>query len=63
MSIGIGLIVIGEGSACMASRKMDVCKNEIDTFPDRKKSMMLRRNYCRLTIIAGIVILMIAIAV
>ena len=47
----------------MASRKMDVCKNEIDTFPDRKKSMMLRRNYCRLTIIAGIVILMIAIAV
>ena len=26
MWIGVGLIVIGEGGACMASRKMDVCK-------------------------------------
>ena len=58
--IGIALTVIGWlALACQAAKRM-ARKDDLEKFPDRRRVMLLRRNYCRLTIIAGILLIMIA---
>ena len=46
----------------MYPREMAV-KDELERFPDRKNVMQLRRNYCWLTIIAGVVFILIAVII
>ena len=63
MWIGIAVIVIGWlALAWQASKRMAV-KDELDRFPQKKKTMMLYRNYCWLTIGVGVILLVIAILI
>lgn len=58
---GITMIVIGWlALAWQASKRMAV-KNQMEKFPQVKQTMRLRRNYCWLTIAAGVILLLIAI--
>ena len=60
MWIGIALTVVGWlALAWQASRRLAV-KDELEKFPQKKKTMQLRRNYCWLTIGAGVILLLIA---
>lgn len=57
---GIALIVIGwVALSWQAARRMAV-KKELDKFKSKKDAMVLRSNYCRLTIIVGIAVLILA---
>ena len=63
MWAGIGLIVIGWlALGWQASRRLAM-KAELEKFPEKKHAMQLRRNYCWLTIGAGMIILVIAMMV
>lgn len=58
--IGIAVTVIGWiALAWQASKRMAI-KDELEKIPDKKKVMQLRRNYCIITIIAGIILILIA---
>lgn len=60
---GIVLIVIGWlALAWQASKRMAV-KEDLEKFPEKKRTMLLHRNYCRATILAGILILMISLII
>ena len=63
MWIGIGVTVIGWLALAWQASKRMAAKDELAKFPEREKTMQQHRNYCRLTIFAGIVILLIAIFV
>lgn len=58
--IGIALTVIGWFALAWQASKRITAKDELEKFPEKKKSALLKRNYCRLTIIAGILIILIA---
>ena len=61
--IGIALTVIGWiALAWQAAKRMEI-KDELERFPNKKNVMQLRRNYCWLTMIAGVVLILIAIIV
>lgn len=60
---GIILAVAGWIAFAWQAAKRMAVKDELEKFPDNKNEMLLRRNYCRLTIIIGILLIMIAIAV
>ena len=60
---GIVLIVVGWlALAWQASKRMAV-KDQMEKFPQVKQTMRLHRNYCLLTIAAGVILLLIAIAI
>lgn len=60
---GIALIVIGWSAlGWQASRRLAL-KDELEKFQQKKRTMQLHRNYCRLIILAGIVILLIVMIV
>lgn len=59
--IGITLTVIGWiVFAWQAAKRMQV-KDELEKFSERKNVIQLRRNYCWLTIFAGVVLILIAV--
>lgn len=63
MWIGISVIVIGWlALAWQASKRMAI-KDELDKLPQKRKAMQLRRNYCLLTIAAGMVVLIAALVI
>lgn len=53
---GITLTVAGWIAFAWQAAKIMAVKDELVKFPDNKNEMMLRRNYCRLTIIIGILL-------
>lgn len=60
MWTGIAVTVIGWLALAWQASKAITSKDELDKFPEKKQTMLLHRNYCRFTIIAGILILIIA---
>lgn len=61
--IGIILLVSGWiAFGWQASKRMKM-KEELDRFPERKNSMILRRNYCRLTMLVGILFIVLALII
>lgn len=60
MWIGIALTVIGFLALAWQASKRLAMKEELEKFPQKKQTMRLHRNYCRLTILAGIILLLIA---
>lgn len=61
--IGVALIVIGWIALAWQAAKRMAIKDELEKFPDKKNVMQLRRNYCWLTMIAGVVLILIAIII
>lgn len=61
--IGIALIVIGWLALSRQAAKIYAVKDELDKFPEKRKAMLLRRTYCRLIILIGIALLMIALLI
>lgn len=57
---GIVLIVGGWIALAWQAAKWMRLKNELERFPERRKEMLLRRNYCRFTIFAGLIIIMLS---
>ena len=63
MWTGIALIVIGwMALAWQASKRMAV-KDELEKFPQKKGTMLLHRNYCFMTIGAGMALVLLAMIV
>ncbi len=60
---GIALTVIGWLALAWQASKIMAVKDDLNKFPQKKATMLLHRNYCRLTIIAGIVLLIISLAI
>lgn len=61
--IGIALTVTGWiALAWQAAKRMGI-KDELERFPDKKNVMGLRRNYCWLTMIAGVVLILTAVII
>ena len=58
--IGIAVVVIGWIALAWQAAKRMAIKDELDRFPDRRNVMQLRRNYCWLTIIVGVLLILIA---
>ncbi len=63
MWIGIILIVIGWLALSWQASKRLTMKDELERFPQKRHTMVLRSNYCRLTIIIGIATLIIALII
>ncbi len=61
MWIGIAVTVIGWLALAWQASKRLAVKDKIEKFPQMKKTMQLHRNYCFLTIIAGIIIILVAV--
>ena len=61
--IGIVVIVAGWLGLAWQASKIMAARKEVDKFPDRRKTMMMHRNYWRLTILAGILILIVALTI
>lgn len=59
--IGIVLTVIGWIALAWQASKRIVMQNELDKFPEKKNITQLQRNYCRLTIIIGVILILIAV--
>ena len=58
--VGIALIVIGWLALGWQASKRLAVKDELDKFPQRKNIMRLHRNYCWLTIGAGVTVVILA---
>lgn len=63
MWIGIAVIIIGWLALAWQASKRLAVKDDLEKFPQKLKTMQLHRNYCWLTIVAGIALLMIALLV
>ncbi|MDE6396050.1 MAG: hypothetical protein K2K84_02125 [Muribaculaceae bacterium] len=61
--IGIALTVIGWLALARQAAKRMAAKDELAKFPQKRQVMMLRRSYCLLTILVGILILVISLIV
>lgn len=61
MWIGIALIVIGWLALAWQASKRLAAKDELEKFPQKKHVMQLYRNYFRLTILVGVILLLIAV--
>ncbi len=60
MWIGISLTIIGWlALAFQASKRLSV-KDDSEKFTQKKRAMQLYRNYCLITIIAGVILLLAA---
>lgn len=57
---GIALIVVGWFALAGQAVKIMSRRNETEKFSRENHAMQLRRNYCRLTIIAGILLVIIS---
>ncbi len=57
---GIALIVGGWLALGWQASKRLAEKDELEKFPQKRRVRQLRRNYCFLTIFAGVVLLLIA---
>ncbi|MDE6577425.1 MAG: hypothetical protein K2J82_05950 [Muribaculaceae bacterium] len=60
MWVGIALTVLGWLALAWQASKRMAAKEELDKFPQKKETMRLHRNYCWLTISAGVILLVIA---
>ena len=63
MWIGIGLIVTGCLALFWQASRYLAMKNELAKFPQKKSRLLLNRQYCRLTILAGIAALLISLVI
>lgn len=63
MWAGIALIVIAWLMLAWQAAKRFAEKDELEKFPHKRKTMQLHRNYCWLIMIAGVVLLLIAILI
>ena len=61
--IGIALTVLGWLALARQAAKRMAAKDELAKFPQKRQVMMLRRTYCLLTILVGILILVISLIV
>lgn len=61
--IGIILTVIGWLALAWQASKRMVRKDEIEKFPNVRRTLQLRRNYCWLTITGGVVLVLVALMV
>lgn len=61
--IGIALTVIGWVALASQAAKRMAIKDDLERFPIRKNLMQLRRNYCWLTIIASVALILIAVII
>ena len=61
--IGIALTVIGWLALARQAAKRMAAKDELAKFPQKRQVMILRRTYCLLTILVGILILVISLIV
>ena len=61
--IGIAVTVIGWLALSWQASKRLAVNDELDKLPRKKAALQLRRNYCLMTVIAGIVIIMIALII
>lgn len=61
--IGIILIILGWlALAWQASKRMSYGK-DLEKFPEKRKALQLKRNYCFLTMLIGILLLLIALII
>ena len=60
---GITLTVIGWLALAWQGAKWMTTKKQIEQFPQEKERLTLRRNYCRFTILAGLMLLIIALII
>lgn len=60
MWIGVGVTVIGWIALAWQASKRMAMKDELEILPQKKEQMQSRRNYCLMTIFAGIILLVIA---
>lgn len=61
--IGIFLNVIGWLALAWQASKRMVRKDEIEKFPNVRRTLQLRRNYCWLTITGGVVLILVALII
>lgn len=61
--IGIIIGVCGWLALAWQASKRITMKDESEKFPERRRIMALRRNYCWLTILVGIVLVIIALLI
>ncbi|MBD5213645.1 MAG: hypothetical protein HDS75_02315 [Bacteroidales bacterium] len=61
--IGIAVTVIGWLALFWQASKRLAVNDELDKLPRKKAALQLRRNYCLMTILAGMVIIMIALII
>lgn len=60
---GIILTVIGWLALAWQASKRLAVKEELEKFQQKKKTLLLHRNYCRLIILIGILLLLIALII
>ncbi len=61
--IGIIILVAGWLAFGWQASKRMAMKEELERFPEKRRFMVLRRNYCRLTMLIGIVLMIIALLI
>ncbi|MDE5791129.1 MAG: hypothetical protein K2H96_07880 [Muribaculaceae bacterium] len=61
--IGIIILVAGWLAFGWQASKRMAMKEELERFPEKRRLMVLRRNYCRLTMLIGIVLMIIALLI
>lgn len=61
--IGIGITVIGWIALAWQASKRMVRKDDIRRFPELQKTMQLYRNYCWLTMIGGVILILVSILI
>ncbi len=60
---GIIITVIGWLALAWQAAKAIAAKKQMDKFPQERKAMLLKRNYCRLTILIGMIVIIIGLII
>lgn len=60
---GIALVVIGRLALAWLAGKRLTNKEELERSPQKAETMKLHRNYCRITMLAGVLLLILALII
>ena len=60
---GIIITVIGWLALARQAAKAIAAKKQMDKLPQERKAMLLNRNYCRLTILIGMIVILIGLII
>ncbi|MBD5367042.1 MAG: hypothetical protein HDR82_08610 [Bacteroides sp.] len=60
---GIIITVIGWLALARQAAKAIAAKKQMDKLPQERKAMLLKRNYCRLTILIGMIVIIIGLII
>ena len=60
---GIIITVIGWLALAQQAAKAIAAKKQMDKFSQERKAMLLKRNYCRLTILIGMIVIIIGLII